>query len=303
MSLRQVWYSFVAAVVLAFIVVGSGWFYHHQDIQIVAIHGVCDSIPFLVTIVFAVWAREVSNLSKRMRILILIGGLGCSALLAWRDYLDLRASRADIQTAIGTAVSGANQHSDQQVETVKSDVEGVKQDLKNAESDLTSQLAKTGSDIDANIGKVGTAPVKYAQLQFKLFDLSSETPKTEQSVSPDANGVYTVDFTATNISDTATGFLDIWVYICKECSFAEEPVGFDKPQGVPDFERHMNVVELNPGVTLAKMTIKIKISGGPFSATDVGFNYSCASCGNISATNQRMIRIYLLQPQPTLPLN
>jgi hypothetical protein len=223
-------------------------------------------------------------------------------LLGWKDYLDLQTYRRDQQVAINQAVNSANQHSDQQIGAVRTDVEDVKQDLKKTANDLAGQLAKTGSDIDTNISKVGTVPVKYAQLQFRAFDLSSETPKTDEFVGLDANGVYTVDFTATNISDTATGPVDIWVTICKQCSFAEQPAGFDQPQGISDFERHKMVPTLNPGVTFEKMTIKLKISGGPFAWTDVFFNYSCAQCGTIP-TKDQSIRVYLLPPQPTQPLN
>ena len=161
-------------------------------------------------------------------------------------------------------------------------------------------LTKTESDLDVSISKVGTPPVKYAQLQFRIFDPTSPDPVMAKYITPDADGIYTAEFTTTNISDTTASMVDIWVQVCEQCSYAVEPAGFDKPQGIPEQNRHRTFQILNPGVSFEKMTIKFKIVGGPFAFTEVQFHYSCSTCGKLAPA--QTIKYYLL-PYPMAQSN
>ena len=110
---------------------------------------------------------------------------------------------------------------------------------------------------------------------------------------PDADGIYTVTFAVTNISDAPANAGEIWVYICDQCTWAAEPNGFDKPPGLVEQARHKAFQLLNPGVSLADLTIKFEIAGGPFAYTDLAFNYSWSTYGTMSPKMQT-IRNFLL---------
>ena len=154
--------------------------------------------------------------------------------------------------------------------------------MKTTERDLETQLTKTGSDINTSIGKVGTAPVKYAQLQFSLYGTdTSKFPIITETLSPDENGAFSVDFTATNVTDVSATGGDLWVILCDDCVFTKEPQGFDKSAGTTETMRHKKFGDLNPGVSVEKMTVEFKASR-KFASILIGFRYSCATCVKIA---------------------
>jgi hypothetical protein len=159
---------------------------------------------------------------------------------------------------------------------------------------LPNLISKTESDLNTAITSVGTAPPKYAQLQFSLYtNASSQTPLLVESLSPGDDETLTVDFMVTNISDTPATTGELWVQICDECSFTKEPQGFDKPAGTPDMTRHKSFPSLNPGVTLEKMTIEFKMMKR-FDSIDVGLRDSCATCGKLAA--MQMLKVLVIPP-------
>jgi hypothetical protein len=304
MSLRQIWYSFVVASFLAATVLGTAWFYNHRhdpDIQTTALHVAVDSFPFLASIVFALWP-EVSKVHIGWRTIILVGGLVWSGLLARKDYLDLQVSRKDQQSAISTAVNNANQHSDQKIDGVQSDLQTATAKLNGRLDNLSTLVLKSETDVVGTISKVGTAPTKYAQLQFSLFaNDSSKLPITSETLPPDENGDFSIDFTATNVSDISAKGGELWVTICDECIFAKEPQGFDKPSGTIETMRHKNFGDLNPGVSIEKMTVEFKPSR-KFSSMDLGFRYSCTTCGKIGAWQAiKIVSQFPVLQLPTIP--
>jgi hypothetical protein len=288
MSLRQVWYSFLAALALAPVVLCSTWFYNHRndpDVQTVVIHAVVDCIPFLAGIIFALWPREVSSMHNAWRIVILAGGLIWSGLLARRDYLDLQASKRELQNAVTSAVSSANQHSDQQLFGLKTEVGDVSTTLNGRLDRVVNEVSKSDSDITGAIGKVIIPPPKYAQLQFSLFPSDPNArispPLLAETVSPNEDGSFSVDFLATNISDTAAASLEFWVEICRLCSYAKEPDKFEKVNSTIETIRHRTFGSLNAGVSTDKMTVQLKVPvATPF---EIGFHYSCETCGKLAS--------------------
>jgi len=74
------------------------------------------------------------------------------------------------------------------------------------------------------------------------------------------------------------------VDICGACTFAQEPAGFEHPEGMLPQTRHRRIGDINPGVSLSKTTIKVKAPSAP--TFDVGFHYSCENCGGKLAAEQ-----------------
>jgi hypothetical protein len=301
LSLRSAWYSFFGAILLAAAIFGGIWFYVHRndgDIRMVAIHVLSDLVPFLAALAIALWAEHVTKFSHTTRVVILLGGLAWSGVWGWRDLADIKASKADIQGVIATAVSGANTHSDQQIGAVRNDLQKATANLQDKLDSLSTQVTKSDTDVVGAISKVGTAPTKYAQLQFSLWGTdASKFPITTETLSPEENGEFSVDFTATNVTDTSATGGDLWVIICDDCVFTKEPQGFDKPTGSAESMRHKKFGDLNPGVSIEKMTVEFKTTQ-KFASVFIGFRYSCATCGKIETVQ----KINILTSYPTLQL-
>jgi hypothetical protein len=228
--------------------------------------------------------------------LIVYGGL------AWvQQSRTTKASAKDRQQAItDTAAETSARVSktvgdqyEQMISDLTTQIQSLKDQLSNQSKSFANQLKQTDTELSGSISKVGTPVTKYAQLQFEVAGGSISPPTTLQSIRPDADGVYTVTFAVTNISDTPANAGEMWVYICDQCTWAAEPDGFDKPPGLVEKARHKAFPLLNPGVSLSDLTIKFKITGGPFAYSDVYFNYSCSTCGTISSKLQS-IRNYFL---------
>lgn len=260
-------------------------------------------IPFVLSILLAFVPEHTMTRPKKYlwRSGVIAVGFIWSVVLWHQQVVADNTAKQDQARIVSQAVSESNQHSDGKIGQVEGDLQSTRADLEARIDKVPQLLTKTESDLNSSISKVGTAPVKYAQLQFEIFDPTASVPRMSQTISPDDNGVYTLDFGVTNVSDTAASSGEIWVHICDQCAFSEEPNGFDRPNGLDERSRHKLFQNLNPGVSLERMTIKFKIAGGPFAFTDVFFNYSCASCGKIAPPQS--IRNFLLQPFHTSKFN
>jgi len=273
-TLRQVWGAFVYAILLSMGEIVGALLYQHRedpDIQAVAIRVVLDSLPFLASMVFALWP-QVSRAHIGFRLTILLGGLLWSGLLAKKDYLDLQQSRKDQQTAISTAVKDANEHSDQQIA-------GVRTDIDNRFTSLEQTIGK-------GFNGIKPPPLQFAALGFRFFD----SPGNALSMHGDADRVFTMDFTSTDTTDKAAEKGDIWVEICGSCVFAKEPKGFDKPIGIAETARHKTFGILNAGVSLEKMTIDVKPPKG-VPSFEIAWSYSCETCGKKGDSQKFTINI------------
>ena len=80
---------------------------------------------------------------------------------------------------------------------------------------------------------------ELAKLVFTLWDenASLERPTLSQTISPDADGNYPVDFSFGDLSETTAEGVDFWIEVCTVCSFAKEPDGFEKPVGSSELVR------------------------------------------------------------------
>jgi len=204
-----------------------------------------------------------------------------------------------------TVVEGANRHTDSQVAMVRDDLKDAKQqigmvrdDLKGTISTVSELFKKTEDNLSVSIGKVGKPdPPTPPHLLLSLWSPTTpmEQPLLETSLRPNADGVFSIEFSIANVPPTSAAHsVDVWIDICTECTFAKEPEGFDRPTGMPDQTRHMMINLLNPGVTLAKKTIEVKLNK-PFLDFLIQLRYACDVCGVHSGQQAKIISL------PSLP--
>lgn len=293
--LRRVWYIFGAGCVVAATISGSVWLFHHwnePDLQTVVVNFVVAWIPFVLAILIA-FVPDLRKAHIAWRIGIVAVGLVWSILLAKQQVLSVRAARKDQQQAIMEAVDKSDEHTDQQIARVRSDVQSLTKGI-------GGQLSALDKDLSASISEVKPPPAKVAALRVNFWDYSSSII----SMHGGADGVFTLDFTATNTSEVVANGGDMWIEVCQGCLFAEEPTGFDKPNGSAETVRHRTFGILNPGVSLAKMTIQVKPSK-QFQSFEVAWRYSCGTCGKMG--DPQKFTVSILPPYkikgPALKLN
>jgi hypothetical protein len=148
-------------------------------------------------------------------------------------------------------------------------------------ADVGKEVSKSDSDIIGTIGKIIIPPPKYAEIKFSLFPTKDiAVPILEETSPADSTGTISVDFMATNVSDTTATLFELWVEICEECTYTKEPDKFENVAGTIPTVRHRIFGNLNPGVSTEKMTVQIKPPASALNSPfNVGFMYSCQSCG------------------------
>ena len=270
--------------------------YQEQGFWLTLVNFAVAWLPFAFSIVVA-FIPDMKRAPIAMRVVVVLFGLGYSVLLWQQQTISLKANQEDQRQAIMTAVEKSNEHSDQQIATVRSDLDEVAKNFGREFEGLSSLLAESTTNISASISKVGVPLVKNAQIQFSFYKErlpESSFPLTVIELRPTDEGVYSVEFFAKNISDDASAkSVDMWVFICDACAFNKEPEGFDKPAGIPEISRHKYFNLLNPGVSIAKMIAEVKLTR-PSAGFEMGFQYSCETCGPKSAIQK--VRVATVRP-------
>jgi len=260
-------------------------------------------IPTVLSILFAFVIDK--DLERRMkawwRVSIIGAGLLYSTFLWHQQDLTDKENARQTNEAVTSAVQQANVHSDQkfgdmqkQVTGLGTSVAGLGTSLSQTEQSLQSRLDKTEHDLDASIGKVGKpAPAEHPKLIFSLWKdglFGSEFPLESESLSPDAEGSYHVVFFIKNDSQVQALGVEEWITICRDCSFASEPRGFDKPKGVTDQERHRVLPGgMNPNTAMLEgneFDVKVPKWIPRFA---VAFKATCNNCSSISFTKDLWI--------------
>ncbi len=257
-----------------------------------------DWIPFVLAILIAFFPMEKMSTTKKIlwRTSLISAGFIWSAVLWHEQSISDARALADQQAAISAALAQANQHSDEKIAEVRGDVKKVQdtaETLKINLGDVSKQVAKTENNLNGSISKVGTVPPRYAQLKFTLWvDTEAAFPLLEQGLSPDKDGVFTVDFSVKNISDVAVEEGELWLILCDQCKYAAEPQGFNKQENMPDTMRLKTFNLLNPGVSLTKMTVKVKVDTPlHFNSFQLGLRFSCKTCGKTSGVQSATINV------------
>jgi hypothetical protein len=258
-------------------------------------------IPFVLSLLLAFIPESKMTRTKKYlwRGSVITVGLVWSVVL-WRQQIIMDiATQQEQQRIVTSAVNQSNQHSDQQIGKIRSDVQGVKTDIqdirKDVENRIDQSITKSTSTLNESIGKINKPiPPELARLRFSLYVQSatdSELPVLTRTINRDQNGNVPVDVYFTNISETAAESVDIWLYVCDLCSFVSDPPGFDRPQGINEHARHRFIPLLNPGTSFEKTTVLVKPSE-QIAMFAVGFRYSCKVCGKI--TDYQVVKVSVL---------
>jgi hypothetical protein len=240
-------------------------------------------IPFVLSILLAFVPEHKMSTKKKVlwRSSVIFIGFVWSVVL-WHQQVitDLEAKKD--QTAIVTqAVTQSNQHSDEQIGAVRSDVQGVKSDVQGVKKDLQDTVKKSTSSLSESIGKVGKPePPQLAKLRFTLWTdatNSEQFPLVTETTLQVHEGSVAVEFTIQNIADVSAEDGELWIRICGDCRFAKEPEGFNHFKGAPEQDRHKAFQRMLPGIALEKMTAEIVPPpiGNRF---EVDLFYGCKNC-------------------------
>jgi hypothetical protein len=159
-------------------------------------------IPFVLSILLAFIPDSAMKIHWRIvwRSGVILGGLFYSVLLWHQQSLIANATREEQRSLLASSVTSANQHSDQQIAGVRSDVQGVKADVQEVQKKLETQsdaISKSASTLSESIGKVGKPdPPKKAELQFSFWEPNPDKwPKLEIWAEV-KNNIIDVDVTA-----------------------------------------------------------------------------------------------------------
>jgi len=275
-----------------------------------------DWLPAVVGVMVGVvpgseWEHKMKT---RYRISIVIVGFIYSGILYRSQTLSDTDSTKQLRDAIGSAVTQANAHSDEQFGKVTDKVDGVDGKVSKVGSALADTatalsadiqrtadaIQKTSDRLDTSIGKVGKPdPPIPAKLVFSLYEVTAtiDKPALYKTVAPDQDGNYAVNWTFANSSESTADSIDVWIRVCDKCSFVKEPPGFEKTAGSDERVRHRMFGSINPGVSFEKMNLLVKSE-----ATDgyfqVAFRYSCKTCGGKIGPDQVATIVEAIPPRP-----
>jgi hypothetical protein len=249
-------------------------------------------IPTILSILFAfVVDKDLEpRVRKRWRIGVVLCGMLYSAALWHQQTLTDQASHTDQEMLLNKAVARANSHADEQfahvekdVGSVQSQVQGLGKQIDDTTGTIVQTFNKSASDLSTSIGNVSLPKSDPATLKLSLYkedQQDSEFPMIYMEENPDKDGYFPVNFFIKNISDTAADSVDIWIYVCGQCSYAAEPMGFDKPAGINEHARHILVPTINPGASWGKITVSVKAED-QISRFEFSTRYSCKTCGKM----------------------
>jgi hypothetical protein len=237
------WVAGGSALACAVIWTGWGAYLYWNDVRLV--NFLAAWIPFVLSILLAfVPEHKMTTIKKLLwRGSVIFVGFVWSAVLWHQQVVTDATARKDQEHIVASAVTKANEHSDQKigavqkdVQGVKTDVGGVKSDLKETKDTLSNMVSESEEAITSGLSKVGKPePPELARLQFTLFpppdDPEARLPILTRSISQDKDGNVSVDVSFTNTSGTAADTVEMWIDVCRRCSFAAEPANFSKPNG------------------------------------------------------------------------
>lgn len=244
----------------------------------------------LLTAFLALLAGHVATEKHLYRWLFWVGGIMLAMFFVitgvrtYRVASSAKTPEQIVMTAVqeanghtDRAIDVANMHTDSEVGKVRDDLSSVRRGLES----ISSQFNQGAADLKESISKVGKPdPPIPANIQFSLWSETMPLPILRSTLRPDKDGIYTVEFVVTNLSDTTTAHLiDTWVDLCMDCSFATEPQQFGRPAGMRDQTRYRRIEVLNPGASTEKQSLQIRFAKPGFTNFEIGWRSSCEVCG------------------------
>jgi hypothetical protein len=130
-----------------------------------------------------------------------------------------------------------------------------------------------------------------AKLQFSFWPVGADQRLTDTVSMPLVNGVVSVVFTAKDVGNAQADNGQLWIQICDECRFAEEPEGTTMPPGDPTVRRKRFDI-LHMGSYFEATTLRIVPPSGVTSFT-IALKYSCERCPPVDNQNPKKLRVNL----------
>jgi hypothetical protein len=198
MSLRIAsWVSLGSVAACAIIWMSRGIYVYWNDGRIV--NFLAAWIPFVLSILLAfVPEREMTTIKKLLwRSSVIAVGFAWSVVLWHQQVIADQQAKSDQQQIVADAVGKSNQHSDQQIGAVRTDVQGVKSDMQAVKRDLENKfgeaISKSTSSLSESIVKAGKPELAHVQFTFWPTDLK-RWPIVETKL-PLVNGAVEVSLT------------------------------------------------------------------------------------------------------------
>lgn len=286
-----------AAVVFALLAwVMAGVYIYWNDPKLVSF--LAAWIPTVGSIIIAFVPESRMTLAKKLiwRSTVIAVGFIWSMVLWHQQVITELANEKTQEAIVGKAIGASNEHSDSQISSVRTDIGEIKKDVGGLQKNIQATLSQSEKNLTRSITEVGKpVPPQPVRLIASLWSPSMLTddavfPLKADSLSSDLDGVFTIEFTFRNISSSAASNTDVWIYICDQCSFASDPVGYDRPQGSADNVRHKMVPLMNPNTTMAitKLQLRTKTLLPSFT---IAFKYSCQMCAGDGTARPQLLTI------------
>jgi hypothetical protein len=250
------------------------------------------AIPTILSILFAfIIDKDLEHhMRKRWRLSIVAVGLLYSMFLWHQQDLTDKANAGQTESAINTAITKANAHSDQKFGEIQGTVNQLGSQVDGMGKALGNEINTATEGLNKSIGSVGKPiPADRPKLVFSLWQDGSMGKGflESENLSPTTEGSYEnyhVTFLVKNDSSVSAQGVEEWVNICDQCSFTSEPKGFDRPKGMEEHERHRSIPGINPGISL--------VEGNEFDVTvprrfdrfQVLFKATCNTCGSLAVS-------------------
>jgi len=236
---------------------------------------------------------EAIRKRERWRHSIFAFGVVLSLLTLWQQNNAKKTSAIDRERAIKETSQQVAVATSEHVTRVLTNqytqlVADQKAQIQNLETQLSSRLSSqietSNTMLTKALVRVNPGVLTHAKLQFSFFVKGKDDfPLTEEYFPREDDGSVNVRFWLKNISeDTTTGKGDIWIQVCKGCTYAKEPIGFSKMQDLDEHVRHARIEFINAGIHVEPTLLSVKPPAGE-SVFEIAFKYSCEICGKVDS--------------------
>jgi hypothetical protein len=248
-------------------------------------------IPTLVTVFLAGlqlakdWGAHQATW-RRITVLVLIILLGIGGAVntfyANKRALNLNTTNQAVIASLQRAVETANRN---QADNTKQYVESygaLSQKLSDLQSQLkTAGLSKEAASLRTELESTRKAlEPPTAELEASLGTVTDKLENLEVKeipVTSSLDGTLSFTITVANKSKVQANNGSVFVRICEQCTFAEEPARFIKPVGAPIYDREMPFQVVNVGTGLA-IPLKIKPPVAFSRRIEIAVTLRCNNC-------------------------
>jgi hypothetical protein len=264
-------------------------------------------IPFAISILLAFIPDQQMKPRTRImwRVLVIVCGFLYSVLL-WHQQT-LTANSA--QKILGDAVTESNAHSDQGIGEVRKDLQGVKTDIGGVKSELSEtkdalakMFSKSTLDITSSLAKVGKPAPEIAHVLFSLLPANLYSWPVLQQRLPivkNADNTYIVNVKLSfMVKDHTAKGLRIWMRLGQQCSYGQEPRGFQAVRGhTVQSERLLTVGDFLANTQYEQIDIAV-VTPSTYDGSIIELNYACDNCALVDADKPQRLTIWFDRSKP-----